>query len=252
MIEQAICRRTASLPLSHRARWSISFIPSETADASIAQESINMRILWSTLLAASLVGCLASDPQDRPGSPEASSPSDRDSAASLEGGLAIAEHVFGTPDPDAEIAKLTDSDRRKLEAVTTPASLEVSEARVGPPMASFVGCYGWHQVFSRKALLGNTLYTYWQSTFVCVNGSVTSVWLDDVGGETSTPGWRIDEAPETSTKNVGWEGRGNARYHFVLGAGGVDVQKPTDCIQQRLNADGVHHRSMASCDLAAP
>jgi hypothetical protein len=45
------------------------------AGSYITQES-NMRILWSTLLAASLVGCLASDPQDRTGSPGASGASD--------------------------------------------------------------------------------------------------------------------------------------------------------------------------------
>jgi hypothetical protein len=42
----------------------------------ITLESMDMRILWSTLLAASLVGCLASAPQDRTGSPEASGASD--------------------------------------------------------------------------------------------------------------------------------------------------------------------------------
>jgi hypothetical protein len=66
--------------LVHRARWSILLVPSETADASITLESMNMRILWSTLLAASLVGCLASDPQDRTGSPEASGAPDPASA----------------------------------------------------------------------------------------------------------------------------------------------------------------------------
>jgi hypothetical protein len=85
-----------------------------------------------------------------------------------------------------------------------------------------------------------------------VNGSVYSVWVDGAGGETSTPGWRIAHAPTTSTLNVGWEGRGLARYYFVFGAGGWDLIHPSDCIQQLLNANGHDHRSTRSCDLWNP
>ena len=110
---------------------------------------------------------------------------------------------------------------------------------------------GLHQKYARKALAGNTLYTYWQSTHVCTSkGKVTKVWVSDAGGETSTPGWRIDKRPNTSTKNVHWEGRGAARYHFVLGAGPWNIQHPVDCIQERLNADGRHYLTTKSCDLA--
>ena len=120
-------------------------------------------------------------------------------------------------------------------------------------IAAYTGCWTRSQTNKRKALLGNTLYTYWQTTRVCArNGRVISVAVTNADGETSTPGWRIVRNPVKSHKSVGWEGRGLARYYFVLGAGGVDIQHPSDCIQLRLNADGRHYRPMSSCNLDAP
>jgi hypothetical protein len=119
--------------------------------------------------------------------------------------------------------------------------------------AKFHGCWSVHATGGRKGFFGNTLYTFWQTTKVCANaGKVTSVAVLGAGGETSTPGWRIAHAPNTSKLNVGWEGRGLAQYHFVLGAGPWDIQHPSDCLQLRLNADGKHFRVMLSCDLRAP
>jgi hypothetical protein len=177
-------------------------------------------------------------------------------------GLDLASRVFEASDPARAYSALSDEERVKVDAVTLPASLEVSESLVdanGKEIPSsdlrmhpenYSGCYGWHQTYKRTALLGNTLYTYWQTTSVCVsNGTVTGVSVTDAGGETSTPGWRIDKGPDLATKNVGWEGRGVAHYHFVFGTGGWDVQHPTDCVQQRLNGNGHDHLSSGSCDL---
>jgi hypothetical protein len=135
----------------------------------------------------------------------------------------------------------------ELDAILEEKVIDAPAASV----KSFNGCWALHGTAGRKALFGNTLYTYWQTTRVCArNGRVTSVNVYDAGGETSTPGWRIDKPPTRRPQNVGWEGRGIAEYHFVLG-GPWDIQRPTDCIQLRLNADGRHYRSMGSCDPGA-
>ncbi len=176
-------------------------------------------------------------------------------------GLTLAERVFDAADPAAAYAALDAEQRAKVDGVTTLGELvvqetfidekgQVSAVRPDAAPSSFSGCYSKHKKHKRKALLGNTLYTYWQSTRVCVsNGHVTSVKVHGADGETSTPGWRIAHGPKTKTKNVGWEGRGLAKYYFVLGAGGWDIQHPSDCIQQRLNANGHDHVSSGSCDL---
>lgn len=194
---------------------------------------------------------------------------------SVQRGLALAKQVHDADDPVKARSNLTVEEQKLLDSVTLPADLEVQSQRIdGAPtlsaptkgastlsaptqgastLSAYSGCWRWYQKAERKALLGNTLYTYWQTTRVCArNGQVTSVAVENADGETSTPGWRIAHNPTTSTKNVGWEGRGLARYYFVLGAGGVDVQNPTDCIQQRLNGNGHDHRYLSSCSLDAP
>jgi hypothetical protein len=170
-------------------------------------------------------------------------------------GLTLAEQVYNADDPIQARSALTVEEQNLLDSVTQPATVEVESQLIegAANLDAFTGCWGWHQVYGRKALAGNTLYTYWQTTRVCAqNGRVTSVAVTYADGETSTPGWRIAHAPTTSTRNVGWEGRGLARYYFVLGAGPWDIVHPSDCIQQRLNGNGHDHRSMSSCDLAAP
>jgi hypothetical protein len=200
-------------------------------------------------LASVAVGCAA---------PTGDAPSE--APAQAQEGLAIATRVFASENPTDAYAALRDEERAKFDGVTTPGELQMSETFVdmggkeitpeSTMTPAYSGCYGWHQTYGRKALFGNTLYTYWQSTSVCVsNGTVTSVSVYDAGGETSTPGWRITHSPTTATKNVYWEGRGKAQYYFVFGAGGWDIQHPTDCIQQRLNGNGHDHVSSSSCDL---
>jgi hypothetical protein len=159
-------------------------------------------------------------------------------------------------------AQLSAADRAEFDSLTQPAgdpsvttTLDGNTPAITPDAAAaakFNGCFSVHATGGRKALFGNTLYTFWQTTKVCAKGGkVTSVAVTSAGGETSTPGWRIAHAPTTSKLNVGWEGRGLAAYHFVLGAGPWDIQHPSDCIQLRLNADGKHFRAMSSCDLEA-
>jgi hypothetical protein len=196
-------------------------------------------------------------------------------------GLTLAEQVYNTDNPVQTRSNLTVEEQNLVDGVTQPGALKVhfqliggaknrdaknlvayingtenrdAENRGGENLiAAYTGCWAWNQTYERKAILGNTLYTYWQTTKVCaVNGRVTSVAVTNADGETSTPGWRIAGAPRKSAKSVGWEGRGLARFYFVLGSGGFDVQSPSNCIQQRLNANGRDRRSMSSCNLDAP
>ena len=167
-------------------------------------------------------------------------------------GLDLAERVYGSENPDEVIQSLNPEELELLKGVTTPGVLEESTEFLSTPRA-YSGCWAMRTKTGRKALLGNTLYTYWQTTQVCVSsGKVTSVSITEADGETSTPGWRIAHDPTKATKNVGWEGRATAKYYFVLGAGPWDVQHPTDCLQLRLNGNGHDSRSLTDCSLDAP
>jgi hypothetical protein len=170
-------------------------------------------------------------------------------------GLALAERVYNSNDPIKARSALTVEEQDLLDSVTQPSTFDVEfRSSISPAqnLARFTGCWALNQKVEAQALLGNTLYTYWQTTQVCANyGTVTSVAVTYADGETSTPGWKIGRAPTKSAKNVGWEGRGLARYYFVLGAGPWDLQHPSDCIQQRLNANGRDHRYTPSCNLDA-
>jgi len=170
-------------------------------------------------------------------------------------GSAVAKRVFSSQDPNAAFARLSPREQERFRAAMTPGDyLPVQEKADHPSVAAakkYRGCWAVHATGGRKALAGNTLYTYWQTTEVCVrNGRVYKVEVYDVGGETSTPGWSRGK-PVTYRKNVGWEGRGISENHFVLSAGPWDIQKPIDCLQLRLNADGYHRRLTKSCDPAS-
>ncbi|SBW23414.1 putative secreted protein [Candidatus Protofrankia californiensis] len=177
-------------------------------------------------------------------------------------GVKVADKVFSSSSPKAAYDALSESDRVAFTASTTVDRIETHTvgkglgANAGKTANSFDGAVAasgcWYFTFRgrAKAAAGNTLYTYWQNTAVCARkGRITAVWTDNVDGETSTPGWRIDKDPTTKTKNVGWEGRGVARYYFVLGVGGWDIQHPTTCLQGRVNADRVHYAVSRSCNI---
>jgi hypothetical protein len=183
----------------------------------------------------------------------------------------LLQHVFTAADPASAYNQLSADEQSKVDLATRPYGDLITHSELVPvadepadeaasaagepshvAAAKFAGCWALHFTGKRKAFFGNTLYTYWQNTNVCVSGGkVTKVWVTDAGGETSTPGWRITHAPTTSTYNARWEGRGKGQYYFVLGVGGWDIQHPSDCLQGRLNADGSHYRAMTSCDLQA-
>ena len=202
-------------------------------------------------------------------------PASASAAPSASLGLQVAERVQASADPAAAYHSLSTQDRAAFDAANRLDHTELSvsaaglnsnagktllpaqaEALLATPvgqsaLAAYSGCWAMQTKGAAKALAGNTLYTYGQSTEVCVRSSaVYYVKVYNVWDETSTPGWRIDKNPTTTTFNAGWEGRGRAQYYFVLGAGPWDVQHPTTCLQLRLNRDGSHYAASYSCNLS--
>lgn len=191
-------------------------------------------------------------------------------------GLSIAANVFSAQNPETAYRALSTTDRAAFNAVERVAHAEQTtklagmganantnvshsaaavlkqNARPGASVsAAFNGCWAMQVSGGATAAAGNTLYTYGQSTQVCVaNSRVTGVAVYNVWDETSTPGWRVDKPATTRTFNAGWEGRGLAQYYFVLGAGPWDIAHPTTCLQLRLNGDGSHYASSRSCNLS--
>lgn len=181
----------------------------------------------------------------------------------------LARRVLDSADPKGAYEALSVPDRAAFDSVTIPATEEAAstvepsgdtvaedeadEPTDGLALAKKVGrsgCFSVSRTGKAKARAGNTLFTYWQTTRVCAKrGRVTSIKVTNAGGETSTPGWRIDRRPTTQVKSVGWEGRSVARYYFVLGVGGWDVQRPSRCIQLRLNANLRDRRILTHCNI---
>src|SRR6478735_287091 len=82
-----------------------------------------------------------------------------------EAGLQIAERVYSSENPEAAIEGLNQDEFEALQGVMTPGDLEVeTETISGPDTRAYSGCYAKRAKAGRKALLGNTLYTYWQTT----------------------------------------------------------------------------------------
>ena len=181
-------------------------------------------------------------------------------ATSTSSGDAIVSKVFKTNDPQNAYQKLNKSQKQAFDKTMKVANVEVTMTptrRASQPVtpgmvraAAYNGCWSLSITGRAKNSVGKVLYTYWQTTAICANNNrVTAVWMDNAGGETSTPGWRIERGPDLTTRNVGWEGRGIAQYHFVLGVGGYDIQHPTNCLQGRLNGSTAYmYGSSSSCN----
>jgi hypothetical protein len=178
-------------------------------------------------------------------------------------GLSVAERVAASADPAQAYHALSASDLAAFNSVEIPVStvlvsqsitpLSMSPAVAAVPMSSavtaaFSGCWALSGTFSGVAAAGNTLYTYWQATRVCVSGgSVTGVVVCNDDGETSTPLWQF-KGVTTATYNAGFEGRGLVKAHFQLGTYGIIVQDVYACGQLRLNANGSNYAMSYSCN----
>jgi hypothetical protein len=176
-------------------------------------------------------------------------------------GTAIARQVFTATDPKAAYERLSSREQAALRDATMVATVEhtedVREIATGKgqtAVAAHEGCWGRYGKWTAKSLVGVRLYSYWQTTFVCWSdlGSgprVYSVWIEDIGTEILTFGWRQEFSPASATYNAFWEGRGRVQYYFALGSGGFDIQHATPCGRHRLNANGHDYISDTGCNL---
>ena len=171
-------------------------------------------------------------------------------AAGTAGTTTHAVAVTITPEVQAYLDTLTPRQRAEFVATKLPATIvettgpqhpvdaaaraaaaaaTLTGARVSP-LAT--GCWTARTSGSAKAALGNTLYTYFHVGGWCASGSiVTSAWVADAGGETSTPGWSYVGVINRNSGVVSNEGRSYSQTKFVLGSGGWIIQSPTPCLR---------------------
>lgn len=110
------------------------------------------------------------------------------------------------------------------------ARLAALSGRSVSPMAT--GCWSQRWNGNARSAAGNVLYTYFTTGGWCSSGtSVTSAWLADASGQTSTPGWRYDGVVKSGAGVVSNQGRSYAQHRFVLRVGGWDVQSPSPCLR---------------------
>jgi hypothetical protein len=188
-------------------------------------------------------------------------------APSAAHGLAVAQKVFAASSPRAAYNGLSAADKYAFKQVETPASVTNVNSTVrgigalagktAPNLASaeavaFSGCWALTDTWAEKAAAGNTLFTYWQATEVCVSGGkVTNpIYVYNYDSETSTPGWSSYQGATTGKFNASWEGRGLVRvyYHLTIPVYGV-IQTVSPCGQLRLNANGYSYAVSSSCNL---
>jgi hypothetical protein len=167
------------------------------------------------------------------------------------------DEAASTPELEQYLASLSPADRdefvrTQLPAVQTlsaSAPVRLSSGALAPaanaPDGSIVGslavsrlsalatgCWTQRWSGSAKAAAGNTLYTYYTTGGWCASGStITSAWVADAGGETSTPGWRYDGVVATGSGIVSNQGRSYSQSTFVLSVGGFDVQSASPCVR---------------------
>ncbi|WP_066582776.1 hypothetical protein [Cellulomonas timonensis] len=194
----------------------------------------------ATIAAAGLV--LAAAPSMAAGhSPTAA---DSVSTAAVTGADAL------SPELEAYLGTLSPADRDAFIASNLPAEIVLTRGAQQPLDAAArrslsaatasgrsvgilaTGCWTARQNGSARSGLGNTLYTYYTVGGWCSSGStVTSAWLADAGGETSTPGWSYQGRINSGSGVVSNTGRAYSQHRFTLSAGGATVQSPTPCLR---------------------
>ncbi|MCC2309963.1 hypothetical protein [Cellulomonas chengniuliangii] len=155
-----------------------------------------------------------------------------------------------SPELESYLATLSDADRDAFIASSLPAEVVLTQGAQQPLDAAArrslsaasasgrtvgilaTGCWTARQNGSARSGLGNTLYTYYTVGGWCSSGStVTSAWLADAGGETSTPGWSYQGRINSGSGVVSNTGRAYSQHRFTLSAGGATVQSPTPCVR---------------------
>lgn len=157
----------------------------------------------------------------------------------------VVYQVMNSQDPKASYDALTAGERATFDRFMLPAArtskvtiTPIEGATAGAP-AGVDGCWRGFGDASDRALAGNTLYTFHIVWDWCATGTtVTWVGRTDVWAETSTIGWRIDYARWRQSEVVYNEGRVSAEFLFILGVGGIDIQRAYRCLRGGGRWDG--------------
>ena len=191
-----------------------------TAPAAHAEEPDPLQVVDATGIAGP--AGFSVSPVDEPESPEL--------LAYLETLSAPDRATFVRTQLPAEQVIARSAPRPLDAAAQRSARLAAVTGTVVSPMAT--GCWAQRWSGNARSAAGNVLYTYYTNGGWCSAGStVTSAWLADAGGETSTPGWRYDGVVKTGAGVVSNQGRSFAQHRFVLRVGGWDVQSPSPCLR---------------------
>jgi hypothetical protein len=182
-------------------------------------------------------------------------------------GEALARRVAASPDPQRALERLGPAERAAVERVVMPVTTTIrsspavavepeTAAAQRAAAAAAVSCWQQRHVAEAKNVFNTVLYSYFQTTRVCISGGVVRYTrvLDPGYHVYSAFWWHPDpsqQAPVIREKTVGWEGRGIAQFYFRLGVGGWDVHRPTNCLQIRLNANFRDKQALLSCDIGS-
>lgn len=181
----------------------------------------------------------------------------------LERGMAVLEEVLGADDPGTAMNGLSVADRQAFNDVVVPVKTEATASAPQLDVAatdklrstlgtsddvSAAACWTAHATFKDRARAGNVLYTWWQGLSWCASGgNVTSYYVYDRGGETSTPGWSYIGNGGSGSVNLGWEARQYTQEKFRFATQWVGFTR-TKCAQIRGGATGLYSR-LASCNI---
>lgn len=143
----------------------------------------------------------------------------------LTAGKRISEEVMHSEDPQTALQMLSQSERETFELYNTPDEIETIEVEtIQTATQANNYCRTDGVTFGQKALLGNTLYTWWQRVEICGNPGVQidNVRVPEAGGETKTPTWSYD-------------GNANPPSAYAIGGGSWTARSAESFSQVKLN-----------------
>lgn len=187
-----------------------------------------MKKLPQTLLACLLISSVAAQ------APTALADQDQ-----LAAGERISENVMSSENPQVALEALSESEREIFDLYNTPDEIEtikVETLQIETQANNYCRTDG--VTFGQKALLGNTLYTWWQRVEICGNPGIQidNVRVLDAGGETKTPTWSYDgNANPPSAYSTGgetWTARSAESFSQVK------LNRRTECVTATIIPSG--------------
>lgn len=153
------------------------------------------------------------------------------------------------------MAELDNHQKSLLRAYTTPGELIVK--RLPQPSNLSTKLFAQDEAdycrkdgarFEQKAVMGNTLYTYWQTVEICgtPGKKIKNVKVLDHGGETSTPTWSYRGSasnPASYAVGAGWFVRTSENFEQSIVVDGIGAGQRTVCISATIRPSGEYNAS---------